>query len=93
MKIGFSSSFLVPKNSFLPVEISRRSGYPLGLWINGWPAGFVTAHVVWILLEETWVGRLDFCFGSFGPNRSILRRKMLRFKGLEEVDVPETQRG
>eukprot|EP00913_Durusdinium_trenchii_P000568 g524.t1 len=34
--------------------VNDGESYPLGLWINGWPAGFVTAHVVWILLEETW---------------------------------------
>ncbi|CAK9078696.1 unnamed protein product [Durusdinium trenchii] len=32
--------------------VNDGESYPLGLWINGWPAGFVTAHVVWILLED-----------------------------------------
>lgn len=42
--------------------------YPIGVWVNGWPAGFVTAAVVHILLEE----RIGFNVEETGPGPSTV---------------------
>ena len=40
----------VPENE--RKSLVGQAPYPIGIWVNGWPAGYVTAAVVRILLAD-----------------------------------------
>ena len=65
---GATNSVLAPSSDGL-VRICE-----LRIWVNGWPAGFVTASMVRILLEE----RLGFKAIEQGPGWNTVEAQLQR---------------
>ena len=56
--------------------VGEQGLYPIGIWVNGWPAGYVTAAVVRILLAE----KIGFNTVERGPGPSTVDSSFRMFQ-------------